>query len=86
MTYIVTLVQLLLRSPLPDLMSEDMMRDRERQKWEEEALEELSEETGPLHYQDVQHNGLYMCVLWILCSTVADVLIFIMHSMHSSNW
>jgi len=39
-------------------MSEDMIRDRERQRWEEEAYEELNEETGPVHYQDVQHNGL----------------------------
>lgn len=42
------------------------MRDRERQKWEEEALEELSEETGPIHYQDVQHNGVCMCTV-LLC-------------------
>lgn len=49
------------RSPLLDLMSEDMRRDRERQRWEEEAYEELTEETGPVHYQDVQHNGLWFC-------------------------
>jgi len=48
-------------------MSEDMMRERERQKWEEEVLEELDEETGPIHYQDVQHNGVFtvlLCLCW----------------------
>ena len=39
-------------------MSDDMKREMERQRWEEEAYEELSEETGPVHYQDVQNNGL----------------------------
>ena len=46
------------RSPTLDLMSDDMKREIERQRWEEDAYEELSEETGPVHYQDVQHNGL----------------------------
>lgn len=51
-------------------MSEDMMRDRQRQKWEEDALEELSEETGPVHYQDVQHHGsfLFFRVLFVMCT------------------
>ena len=39
-----------------------MKREIERQKWEEDAYEELIEDTGPVHYQDVQHNGMYNCV------------------------
>ena len=47
------------RSPSPDLLSEDMRRERERVRWEKEAMEELEpeESSGPVHYQTVQHGG-----------------------------
>ena len=45
------------RSPTPDLMSEDMRRERERQTWERGALQEVdTPPVGPVHYQDVQNR------------------------------
>ena len=56
-------------SSSPDLLSEDMRRERERQKWEEEAyretvLEEYGDESEdykkedvPVHYQTVRQEG-----------------------------
>lgn len=41
----------------PDLMSEDMRRELERERWEREAEEELDKPAGPVHYADVQHKG-----------------------------
>ncbi|XP_064606038.1 coiled-coil domain-containing protein 174-like [Liolophura sinensis] len=40
----------------PDLMSEDMRRELERERWERETEEELDKPTGPIHYADVQHR------------------------------
>ena len=45
------------RSSTPDLLSEDMRRERERARWEREADEEL--EVGPIHYQSVQQKGMH---------------------------
>lgn len=47
-----------IRSPSPDLLSDDMRRERERKKWEEQAEQEvgLDEPVGPIHYQAV-HGG-----------------------------
>ena len=45
------------RSPTPDLMSEDMRRERERQTWERGVLQEVdTPPVGPVHYQDVQNR------------------------------
>jgi hypothetical protein len=51
------------RSPSPELLSEDMRRERERQRWEREAFMGTSYDNeddyptvGPVHYQDVQHK------------------------------
>ena len=43
------------RSPTPELLSEDMRRDRERREWEREAEEELEQDqpVGPVHYQEL---------------------------------
>ena len=38
----------------PELISADMKRELERQKWEKEAEEALK---GPVHYSNVQFNG-----------------------------
>ena len=59
------------RSSSPDLLSEDMRRERERQKWEEEAYREAIggeydeevedyrklEESATVHYQTVRQDG-----------------------------
>ena len=52
------------RSPSPDLLSEDMRRERERIRWEKEAMagiegddNEVEKPAEPVHYQTVQHNG-----------------------------
>ncbi|XP_078698202.1 coiled-coil domain-containing protein 174-like isoform X2 [Branchiostoma floridae x Branchiostoma belcheri] len=39
-----------------DLMSADMIREEQRQKWEQEEQEALSRPVGPVHYQQVRHN------------------------------
>lgn len=40
-------------------MSGDMKREMDRQKWEKEEIEKMEEEKqGPIHYSDVQHNGI----------------------------
>lgn len=39
-------------------MSADMRRELERQKWEKEAEVEVSGPTGPVHYANVQFNGM----------------------------
>ena len=56
-------------SSSPDLMSEDMRLERDRQHWEEEAyIKPHTEEEGedkrdetrkdaPIHYQTVKHKG-----------------------------
>ncbi|ESO85019.1 hypothetical protein LOTGIDRAFT_236038 [Lottia gigantea] len=41
---------------LPTLLSNDMRREIERQKWEKEELEKINE--GPIHYANVQHNEI----------------------------
>ena len=48
----------LYRSPTPELLSEDMRRDRERRQWEEEAEEELEQDqpVGPVHYQKLREE------------------------------
>ncbi|XP_053388314.1 coiled-coil domain-containing protein 174-like [Mercenaria mercenaria] len=44
---------------IPNLMSADMRREMERQKWEKEEMEKMQEEKqGPIHYADVQHNEI----------------------------
>ncbi len=47
-----------LRSPTPDLLSEDMRIERERRRWEEQAGEEVGGEgdrpVDPIHYQSVR--------------------------------
>lgn len=49
------------RSPTPELLSADMRLERERMKWERDAYRETADEeevnTGPTHYQNIQHNG-----------------------------
>ena len=44
------------RSPTPDLLSEDMRRERERRQWELEAEDELEQDkpVGPVHYQELR--------------------------------
>ena len=44
------------RSPTPDLLSEDMRRERERRQWEQEAEDELEQDkpVGPVHYQELR--------------------------------
>lgn len=61
-----------LRSPSPDLLSEDMRRERARVEWERAAMmEQDREETedehkmGPVHYQDLQQGGTEDYVVWI---------------------
>eukprot|EP00058_Branchiostoma_floridae_P026701 XP_002612192.1 hypothetical protein BRAFLDRAFT_88935 [Branchiostoma floridae] len=39
-----------------DLMSADMIREEQRQKWEQEEQEALSRPVGPVHYQQVRYN------------------------------
>ena len=38
-------------------MSEDMHRELLRQKWEAEEEEMAEKPVGPLHYQDIRHDG-----------------------------
>ncbi|XP_043934545.1 coiled-coil domain-containing protein 174 [Protopterus annectens] len=38
------------------LLSEDMRRELQRQKWEEEEQEALARPVGPLHYEDIRAN------------------------------
>ena len=45
------------RSATPDLLSEDMARERERRKWEEEQAQELEKPVGPVHYEEMRHGG-----------------------------
>ncbi len=59
------------RSSSPDLLSEDMRRERERQKWEEDAyretvmdetredynVEQYEKKDMPVHYQSVKQEG-----------------------------
>ncbi len=42
------------RSPTPQLLSEDMRRERERVQWERETEHDVP--VGPLHYQSVQEG------------------------------
>lgn len=44
------------RSPTPELLSEDMRRDRDRRRWEREAEGELEQDepVGPVHYQELR--------------------------------
>ena len=49
-------ISLLFRSPTPDLLSEDMQRERERRRWEEEELEQ-AKQVGPVHYEDLKQGG-----------------------------
>ncbi|XP_078617864.1 coiled-coil domain-containing protein 174-like isoform X3 [Branchiostoma floridae x Branchiostoma japonicum] len=39
-----------------DLMSADMIREEQRQKWEQEEQDALNRPVGPVHYQQVRHN------------------------------
>ena len=43
-----------LRSPSPDLLSDDMRMERERKRWEEEAILEPGLPDEPVHYQSVR--------------------------------
>ena len=48
------------RSPTPDLLSDDMRRERERRRWEEEQAQQdadLDKPVGPVHYQNLQQGG-----------------------------
>jgi hypothetical protein len=45
---------------LPELMSDDMYREKMRQQWEEE--EQRSMEQPETHYANVQFNGIFCCV------------------------
>ena len=47
----------LFRSATPDLMSEDMERERERRRWEEEQAQELEKPVGPVHYEELRQGG-----------------------------
>ena len=44
------------RSPTPELLSEDMRRERERKQWEVDAEDELEQDkpVGPVHYQELR--------------------------------
>ncbi|XP_064397894.1 coiled-coil domain-containing protein 174-like isoform X2 [Halichondria panicea] len=44
------------RSPTPQLLSDDMRRERERVQWERET--EQDEPLGPIHYQSVQEGEI----------------------------
>ena len=41
-------------------MSADMQREMQRQQWEEEQHDALEQpvDTGPIHYANVQFNGM----------------------------
>ena len=41
----------------PELLSADMKRELQRQKWEEEEQEARDKPVGPIHYSNVRHNG-----------------------------
>ena len=53
------------RSPTPDLLSEDMQRERERQRWEEEMRqnEEPEKPVGPVHYEAMRQGGIMIIQL-----------------------
>lgn len=41
----------------PTLLSEDMRRELQRQKWEKEEEEAMKGPVGPVHYQNIQFDG-----------------------------
>lgn len=48
-------------SQVPDgntLLSEDMIRELQRQQWEKEEEEALRKPMGPIHYEDIRENGI----------------------------
>lgn len=64
---------LCIRSPTPELLSADMRQERERREWERNAYRETEDEgaketepTGPVHYQNVKHNGMVYTLLLVL--------------------
>lgn len=70
---IIFIVLLCIRSPTPELLSADMRQERERREWERNAYRETEDEgtketepTGPLHYQNVKHNGIHFYLLILL--------------------
>lgn len=42
------------------LLSEDMRREIQRQQWEKEEEEALKKPMGPIHYEDIRENGMYL--------------------------
>lgn len=61
---------LCIRSPTPELLSADMRQERERREWERNAYRETEDEgaketepTGPVHYQNVKHNGIHFIII-----------------------
>ncbi|XP_014677167.1 PREDICTED: coiled-coil domain-containing protein 174-like [Priapulus caudatus] len=46
------------RAENPDLLSEDMRREREREAWEKQAQQEAEKPVGPEHYQNVRNNEI----------------------------
>ena len=47
---------LALRSRTPDLLSDDMWRERERRQWEDEQAEQ-AKPVGPVHYEELRQGG-----------------------------
>ena len=70
------------RSPTPDLLSADMRQERERVEWERNAFRETGghdepevvKPVGPVHYQNVQHNGKHLLLSLSLLLFVCLVL------------
>ena len=55
------------RSSTQHLLSDDMARELERQRWEQAEIAQMEQEKqGPIHYADVRHNGRPSCFFYFL--------------------